>query len=127
MKSAICISPSLIDSCMVGSSICLAHLANTISDAKSFGLEKTLSVVTSIYSTDSNDLHLPQVSRTIYQKRVHYSGIKIFNGLSRAIKDISSEPKKFKVALKHYLLTLSFYSLDEFFLANRLFNSYYNY
>jgi hypothetical protein len=27
-------------------------------------------------------------------------------------KDISSKPKKFKIALKHYLLTHSFYSLD---------------
>ena len=31
------------------------------------------------------------------------------------IKDISSNPKKFKDALKHYLLTHSFYNLDEFF------------
>jgi hypothetical protein len=50
----------------------------------------------------------------MYQKPVHYSGIIIFNGLPKAIKDISSKPKKFKVALKHYLLTPSFYSLDDF-------------
>jgi ABC-type metal ion transport system substrate-binding protein len=31
------------------------------------------------------------------------------------IKDIFSNPKKLKVALKHYLLAHSFYSLDEFF------------
>ena len=49
------------------------------------------------------------------QKGVHYSGTKIFNSLPRAIEDISSKPKKFKVPLKHYLLTHSFYSLDEFF------------
>jgi len=30
-------------------------------------------------------------------------------------KDVSGNPKKFKVALKHYLLTHSFYNLDEFF------------
>ena len=68
-----------------------------------------------INTRQKNDLHLPQVSRTIYQKGVHYSGIQIFNGLPWAIKDISSEPKKFKVSLKHYLPTHSFYSLDEFF------------
>jgi len=61
------------------------------------------------------DLHLPQVSLAMYRKGVYYSGIKIFNGLPKAIKDISSKPKKFKTALKHYLLSHSFYSLDEFF------------
>jgi hypothetical protein len=37
------------------------------------------------------------------------------NDLLKAIKDISSMRKKFKIALKHYLLTHSFYSLDELF------------
>jgi len=62
-----------------------------------------------------NDLHLPQVSMAMYQKGVYYSGIKIFNSLPKAIKDISSKPKKSKIALKHYLLKHSFYGLDEFF------------
>ena len=39
----------------------------------------------------------------------------LFNGLPKAIMDISGRPKKFKIALKHYLLTCSFYSLDDFF------------
>jgi hypothetical protein len=62
------------------------------------------------HNRQKNDLHLPQVSQTIYQKGVHSLGIKISNGLPKAIKDISSKPKKFKATLKH-----SFYSLDEFF------------
>jgi len=41
-------------------------------------------------------------------------GIKGFNGLPRAMKDISSEPSKFKIALRKCLQTHSFYSLDEF-------------
>jgi len=64
-----------------------------------------------------NYLHLPQLSLAIYQKGVYYSGINIFNGLPKAIKDISSRPKKFKIALKHYLLTCSFYSLNDFFFS----------
>jgi hypothetical protein len=48
----------------------------------------------------------------MYQKGVYYSGIKIFNSLLKAIKDISSKPKKFKIALKQYLLTHSYYSSD---------------
>jgi len=62
-----------------------------------------------------NDLHLPQVSQAMYQKEVYYPGIKIFNGLPKAIKDISRRPKKLIIALKHFLHTHSFYSLDEFF------------
>jgi hypothetical protein len=62
-----------------------------------------------------NYLDLSQVSLAMYQKGVYYSGIKICNGLPKAMKDICSKPKKFKIALKHYLLTHSFYSLDEFF------------
>lgn len=42
-------------------------------------------------------------------------GIKIFNALPKAIKDISRKPNKFKIGLKHILRTHSFYSLDEFF------------
>ena len=73
------------------------------------------SVYHNINTRLKNDLHLPQVSLAMYQKGVYYSGIEIFNGLPKAIKDISSKLKKFKIALKHYLLTHSFYSLDEFF------------
>jgi len=33
----------------------------------------------------------------------------------RQLRTFLAIPKKFKVALKHYLLTNSFYTLDEFF------------
>jgi hypothetical protein len=61
-----------------------------------------------------NDLHLSQATLAKYQKEVYYSGIKTFNGLPKAIKDISSKPYKFKIALKH-LYTHSLYTSDEFF------------
>ena len=73
------------------------------------------SVYHNINTRPKNDLHLPQVSLAMYQKEVYYSGINIFNGLPKAIKDISSKPKKFKIAPKHCLLTQSFYSADDFF------------
>jgi len=57
-----------------------------------------------INTRQKNDLHLPQVSPTMYQKRV-----------SMPIKSISSNPKQFKVTLKNYLPSHSFYSLHEFF------------
>ena len=37
------------------------------------------------------------------------------NPIPEAITDISSKPKKFKIALKHYLVMHSFYNLDELF------------
>ena len=55
-----------------------------------------------------NDLHLPQATLAMYQKGVCYSGIKVFNGLPRALKDISSKPGKFRIALKKFLQTHSF-------------------
>jgi len=62
-----------------------------------------------------NDLHAPQATLTMYQKGVYYSGVKVFNSLPRALKDISSEPGKFKTAFRKFLEKYSFYSLDEFF------------
>ena len=62
-----------------------------------------------------NDLHLPQPTLAMYQKGVYYSGIKVFNDLPRALNDIASKPGKFRSALKKFLQTHSFYSLDEFF------------
>ena len=52
------------------------------------------SVYHNINNRQRNDLHLPQVTLAMYQKGVYYSGIKIFNGLRKSIKDISSKPKK---------------------------------
>jgi hypothetical protein len=79
------------------------------------GYFATNSVYHTINTRQKNDLHLPQVSLTMYQKGVFYSGIKVFNALPTTIKGISSNPKKFKVTLKHYLLTHSLYSMDEFY------------
>ena len=56
-----------------------------------------------------------RLTLAMYQKGVYYSGIKIFNDIPKAIKDISSKPNKFKIAPKHSLHTHSFYSLDDFF------------
>jgi hypothetical protein len=55
-----------------------------------------------------NDLHLPRASLPVYQRGVFYSGINIYNVVPTTIKNIFDNPKKFKVALKHYLLTPSF-------------------
>jgi hypothetical protein len=84
------------------------------------------SVYHNINTKQKKDLHLPHASLTMYQKGVLYSGIKAFNAHPTSITAISSNPKKFKVALKCYLLSHSFYSADEF-LVNRMLNTCYVY
>jgi hypothetical protein len=60
-------------------------------------------------------LYVSTANLTIYQKGGHYSGIKIYNHLPTAIKDLSDDKNKFKLMLKRYLLHNSFYSLEEYF------------
>ena len=50
-----------------------------------------------------------------YQKRAYFSGIKIFNNLPLEIKNVADNQKKFKTALKKFLYTYSFYTLEEYF------------
>ena len=52
---------------------------------------------------------------TVYQRAVHYMGIKIFNSLPPYIKDISNIVKNFEICLKQFLHTHSFYSTEEYF------------
>ena len=61
------------------------------------------------------DLYVPTANLTIHQKGDCYSGIKIYNNLPTAIKDISDDKNKFKLALKRYLLHNSVSSLEEYF------------
>ena len=48
-----------------------------------------------------SNLHFPSTNLDIYQKGVHYSGIKIFNSLTFTIKTFSDNPRTFKSALQH--------------------------
>ena len=73
------------------------------------------SQVHKINTRQTLDLYVPTANLTIYQKGVYYSGIKIYNYLPTAIKDLSGDKNKFKLALKRYLLHYSFYSLEEYF------------
>jgi hypothetical protein len=51
-----------------------------------------------------------------YKKGVYYSRIKIFNHLPQNVNNLSrNAKKKFKIALKSFLLMGSFYTLDEYF------------
>jgi hypothetical protein len=73
------------------------------------------SEVHSINTRHRSDLHPPSIKLTTYEKGAYYSGIKIFSHLPQNIKDLSWNVKKFKLALKRFLLMGSFYTLDEYF------------
>jgi len=73
------------------------------------------SQVHKINTRQTPNLYQPTADLAIYHKDGYYSGIKISNPLPTAIKDLSGDKNKIKLALKGYLLHNSFYSLEEYF------------
>jgi hypothetical protein len=65
------------------------------------------------------NLHMPLLKLTLFQKGVQYSGSKVFNHLPSSIKDLSNDVKSFKGALKNFLLTHIFYTVDKFLKRQR--------
>jgi hypothetical protein len=59
------------------------------------------SQVQKINTRQTSDLYISIANLTTYQKGVYYQGIKIYNHLPTAIKDLSSNMNKFKLALKN--------------------------
>jgi len=80
------------------------------------------SQVHKIKTRQTYDLYVPTANLAIYQKGVYYSGIKIYDHLPTAIKDLSGDKNKFKLALKRYILHNSFYCLEEYFSLVYLFS-----
>ena len=54
----------------------------------------------SIKTRNSYNLHLPSPHLTVFQKGVHYAGIKVFSYLPTSIKSIASDTEVFKKYLK---------------------------
>jgi hypothetical protein len=50
-----------------------------------------------------NNFYRPITNFTIYQRGVHYMGVKIINNLLPYIKDISNNTRKFEICLKLFL------------------------
>jgi len=65
------------------------------------------------------NFHLPLTKLTVFQKGPYYSGIKAFNSLPSYIKNLIQTKKLFKQALKKFLYSHSFYSLNKFYNYNR--------
>jgi hypothetical protein len=79
---------------------------------------KINSDIHNINTSNNIELHYPRSHLSVYLKGAHYTGIKVFNRLPVAIKQLSHETKQFKMALKGFLYHHSFYSLDEYFKYN---------
>jgi hypothetical protein len=67
----------------------------------------------------AKNFHLPITNLTIYQKGAYDTGIKILNYLPTHIKNVANEIQVFKKTLKRFLLDNSFYSIEEYFNANK--------
>jgi hypothetical protein len=61
------------------------------------------------------DLYRPQTNLTTYQRGPYYFGIKLFNHLPLNITELIHNIKHFKVALRAFLHTKSYYTSDEYF------------
>jgi hypothetical protein len=75
---------------------------------------QTNSSVHGINTRRKNQLHTPSVKLSSIQKGVTYSSIKIFNSLPSNILKLQNYKLIFKSALRKYLLTHAFYSIEEF-------------
>jgi hypothetical protein len=61
---------------------------------------------------------LSSANLKLFQKGVFYSGIKTHNHLPKTIKELSHDVKQFRLALKRFIISNSFYSLEEYFDIN---------
>jgi hypothetical protein len=91
------------------------YIFSTLFVAKNKDLFKTISEVHSFNSRFQYYLHIPTANLTVYQKGVWYSGARIYNHLPPALKQLSDDTLKFKAALKRFLLTNSFYTMEEYY------------
>jgi hypothetical protein len=67
-----------------------------------------------IVNTRNKNLLTPIANLSCFHKGACYTGIRIFNSLPPSLRIISDKKEKFKAALKRYLITHTFYSVDEF-------------
>jgi hypothetical protein len=75
-----------------------------------FRLIPLYTVLTQAISTN----YINRLPISCFQKSAFCTGIKIFNSLPSSLTSLVNRKSQFKVALKRYLNTHSFYSVDEF-------------
>jgi len=65
-----------------------------------------------------HDFHFPSAKLKLFQKGIFYSGIKTYNHLPKTIEELSHDVKQFRLALKRFIISKCFYSLEEYFDIN---------
>jgi hypothetical protein len=85
---------------------------------KNRDLFKLNSDIRKISTRYNNDFHLPSSQPKLFQKWVFCSGIKTYSHLPLTIKEMSYDVKRFRQALKRFIHSNSFYSLEECFDSN---------
>jgi len=76
-------------------------------------LFQTNSAIHSVNISNKDHLHTPSANLSCFQKNCCYDGTDIFNSLPLNLKSPVNTNAQFKVRLKLYLNTHSFYSVEE--------------
>jgi hypothetical protein len=71
-----------------------------------------------INARSNSDLHTPMANFITFKKGPFYFGIKVFNHPPTGIKNTSHDINKFRSVFKNFVLTNSFYLLEEYFTWN---------
>jgi hypothetical protein len=74
---------------------------------------QTNSAMHSVNTRNMDHLHRPTAYFSCFQKSAHCAGIKIFNRLPSNLRSLMNKKAQFEVALKRYLNTHCFYSVEE--------------
>ena len=78
------------------------------------GSFQTNMTVHGLNTRNKTQFHRPIASLSCFQKGVSYAAVKIFNSLPSSISNLRNDKKQFKSALRKYLMTHCFYSINEF-------------
>jgi hypothetical protein len=73
------------------------------------------SEIHNISTRQHSNFHQPTPNLTGFKQGIYYSGVKIFNNLPSHIKQLSDNPRIFKLKFKNFLYLHSFYLLEEYF------------
>jgi hypothetical protein len=87
-------------------------------DVNNFDLFQTDTFLHDFDTRHKNLLHRPVASLSYFQSGVYYSGLQIFNKLTLEVNNCRSNESCFKTLLQKYIISNSFYSLEEYFHGN---------
>jgi hypothetical protein len=112
MRAPCCILFKKLQILSVSSHYIFSLLMFVVKNRELFKLNSAIHHIETRYN---NDFHLPSTQLNLFQKGLFYSGIKMYNHLPLSIKYLSHDIKQFKQALKGFIQSNSFYSLEDYF------------